>query len=47
VQAAVQPVEAWQWVYGLVYSAFWIWILYLLAKRAFDRSIVGREGKGR
>lgn len=45
LQAAFQPIEAWQWVYAVAYSTLWIVIFYFAAKRVFFRYIVGREGK--
>lgn len=44
LQAAFQPVEAWQLVYAFFYSVVWIWIAYLFSRRAFFKHIIGREG---
>ena len=41
---AFGPIPAWQWVYGVLYGAFWAGLLLLAGRRAFDRYIVAREG---
>jgi fluoroquinolone transport system permease protein len=45
LQAAFQPISAWQWAYGLLYTAVWTALLYRLASREFARHIIGRQGK--
>lgn len=42
MQAAFQPVAAWELVYGVGYSLLWIVLLFTLARRAFERHIVLR-----
>lgn len=44
LQAAFQPVELWQWVYGLLYSGLWIGLVFLMSRRAFHRFIIRKEG---
>ena len=41
---AFRPIPPWHWAYGVLYSAAWIGVLLLAARRAFDRFIVAREG---
>ncbi|MXY18288.1 MAG: ABC transporter permease [Acidobacteria bacterium] len=41
---AFGPIPVWEWVYGVLYGAFWAGLLLLAARRAFDRHIVAREG---
>ncbi len=43
-QAAFQPVAAWQWLYGLLYSALWAVLLLVWSRRVFARFIVTAEG---
>jgi fluoroquinolone transport system permease protein len=45
LQAAFEMLALWQWLYAILYSALWIGIFYLLARRAFHRHVIGREGK--
>lgn len=40
MRAAYLPFESWQIVYGILYSLFWIGIIYLLCRRAFRRYIL-------
>ena len=40
VKAAFEPVPGWQVLYGLVYSAVWIAILYIYSRRAFRQWII-------
>jgi fluoroquinolone transport system permease protein len=47
LSAAFQEVAAWQLVYGVAYSAVWVYVLYRLSLRAFDRHIVGEAGSGK
>jgi fluoroquinolone transport system permease protein len=42
IEAAVGPATPWQVVYGLVYSALWIALLYLWSRRSFRRWIIER-----
>lgn len=44
LQAAFEPVRAWQIVYGALYSALWIALLYRMSERAFERFVIAREG---
>jgi fluoroquinolone transport system permease protein len=45
LRAAFEPLAPWQLVYGVLYSAFWIGLMYLASRRAFDRFVIEREGK--
>lgn len=45
LRAAFQPLATWQLIYGVLYSALWIGLMYLASQRAFDRFVVGREGR--
>jgi fluoroquinolone transport system permease protein len=45
LQAAFEPLALWQWLFALLYSALWIGIFFILARRAFYRNVIGREGK--
>ena len=44
MQAAFEPLPAWQIIYGLVYSLVWIAITYIITHRAFYRFVVTKEG---
>ncbi len=44
MRAAFAPIPAWQLVYGVIYPGIWIAVLYPLARRAFQRFIIRREG---
>lgn len=44
LQAAFQPIPAWQVIYGVLYSCVWIAIGLVVSLRAFDRFIVRKEG---
>ncbi|OPY27524.1 MAG: ABC-2 family transporter protein [Methanocella sp. PtaU1.Bin125] len=44
LKAAVMPVETWQLAYGAGYSLLLVAVMFILARRAFDRYIVNREG---
>ena len=41
---AFRPIPPWHWAYGVLYSAAWIGVLLVAARRTFDRFIVAREG---
>lgn len=41
---AFQPMPAWTWLYGVVYGAVWVAILYRLARRAFYRFVILPRG---
>lgn len=43
IWAAWHPFEPWQVLYGFIYSALWIALLYRLVMRAFYRSIILRQ----
>lgn len=45
LRAAFQPLAPWQLVYGVLYGALWIGLMYLASRRAFDRFVIEREGK--
>ncbi len=38
--AAFRPIAAWQWVYGLLYSAVWVGVFFTWSRRAFFRFVV-------
>jgi len=42
VEAALGPATPWQVLYGFVYSALWIALLYLWCRRSFRRWIIER-----
>jgi fluoroquinolone transport system permease protein len=44
LKGAFQPIELWEAIYGVLYSTLWIGILFTLAKRAFDRFIILKQG---
>ncbi len=44
MQAAFQPVEGWQLVYSIVYSALWIGILFRVSRRVFLRFVITPAG---
>ena len=44
MKGAFRPIEAWEWAYGLLYSALWITILFGFNRRAFSRFIIAGEG---
>jgi len=44
LQAAFEPVAAWKLVFGVLYAAFWIGIVYRWSRRAFTRFILVGSG---
>jgi fluoroquinolone transport system permease protein len=44
MQAAFEPVAAWQIVYGLLYGTLWLAVVYWLSQRAFHRFVIAKEG---
>lgn len=44
LQGAFQPITLWETVYGVLYAAAWVGILFYLAKRAFYRFVVLKRG---
>lgn len=44
LEAAVQPIEAWEWAYGLGYSALWIGLGFIWCRRSFQRFVVSAAG---
>jgi fluoroquinolone transport system permease protein len=40
MQGAFRSIEPWQAVYGLVYSALWVWLAFLWGRREFRRFVV-------
>ncbi|NOK62841.1 MAG: hypothetical protein GFH23_1086674n88 [Chloroflexi bacterium AL-N1] len=44
MQAAIQPIILWQWLYGISYSVCWIILLYSLSQHAFRRFVIMAEG---
>ena len=44
LEAAFVPLETWEWVYGLLYSALWIGLCLEWSRRTFQRFVVAREG---
>jgi fluoroquinolone transport system permease protein len=45
MESAFRPVETWQNVYGILYSALWIGVFYKFSNRAFFRYIIASEGR--
>ncbi len=45
LRAAFMPVEAWQLAYGIGYSLLWVGIFFVLARRAFARFVVMKQGR--
>lgn len=43
-RAAFQPVPAWRWLYGLLYSAVWIAVFLAWSRRALRAFLVAAEG---
>ena len=44
LKAAFGGIELWEWSYGIVYSAAWIGLLFVLSRKAFHRFITRKEG---
>ena len=44
LKAAFLPVQAWEAVYGILYSALWIGLMMNWSRRAFRRFVIAREG---
>ncbi|MEE8586126.1 MAG: ABC transporter permease [Acidobacteriota bacterium] len=44
LKAAFLPVQAWEAVYGILYSALWIGLMMHWSRRAFRRFVIAREG---
>jgi fluoroquinolone transport system permease protein len=44
MQAAFAQVPTWQLIYGLLYSALWVWIAYWFSNRAFRRFVLAKQG---
>jgi fluoroquinolone transport system permease protein len=44
LRGAFEPIATWQIVYAIGYQALWIGLLVWVARRMFDRYIVGRQG---
>ena len=44
MKAAFEPIEPWKWVYGLLYSTFWIGLIFFWSQRTFHRFIIAKEG---
>jgi fluoroquinolone transport system permease protein len=44
MQAAFEPLPAWQIVYGVLYSLLWVGIVYALSQRAFHRFVIAKAG---
>lgn len=44
MQAAFEPLPAWQMVYGVLYSLLWVGIVYALSQRAFHRFVIAKAG---
>ena len=44
LQAAFQPQETWQLVYGLAYSVLWIGLAFRWSRRDFSRFVIRKEG---
>jgi len=44
LQAARQPLPAWQLLFALIYSLLWVWLLFRAANKAFYRFVVIKQG---
>lgn len=44
LSGTVAPLAAWQWLYGIGYSALWIGLTYAWGRRTFQRFVVARAG---
>lgn len=44
MQAAFEPLEGWQLLYGFAYSLLWVGIAYRLARRAFRNFVIRKQG---
>jgi fluoroquinolone transport system permease protein len=44
MKSAFQTVQPWQIVYGLLYGALWVGVVYWMSERSFYRFIVRKEG---
>lgn len=40
----VEPLAAWEWIYGVLYSVLWIALAFLWSRRTFQRFVVARAG---
>jgi fluoroquinolone transport system permease protein len=47
MQAAFEPVQTWQLVYGVLYASLWTTIAFYISLRAFDRFVIRKEGLSR
>jgi fluoroquinolone transport system permease protein len=45
-KAAFGPIATWQWLYGLLYAALWLGLLFGWSRRAFARFVMTAEGVG-
>jgi fluoroquinolone transport system permease protein len=44
MKAAFQPVEAWQLVYGVLYSGLWVGLAFRFSLRSFHRFVIAGQG---
>ncbi len=44
IRGAFQPLAAWEWIYGVVYSGLALGVLFWWCQRAFGRFVVAAEG---
>ncbi len=44
LKGAIFPLEAWEWIYGLLYSALWIAVTYVWSRRTFQRFVTASAG---
>lgn len=44
MQAAFQPLAAWQMLYAVLYAGLWIGLIALWSRRTFDRFVVAQAG---
>jgi fluoroquinolone transport system permease protein len=40
LQAAFQPIAAWQWLYGLGYGTLWTGLAFAAGRRSFERFVI-------
>lgn len=44
LKAIWEPIETWQWIYSLVYTPIWIYLIYTWARGRFYRFVISRAG---
>ncbi len=44
MQAAFESLPAWQLIYGVLYSALWVGVAFVITQRSFHRFVIRKEG---